>query len=480
MRVIIVGAGASARDLIRRLGDNWAVTVVDPDEDRLATISKIRDIETVLGDGTSALILGKAGIDGAAVVVAASGDDDVNLEVARLARAADVEQVVGLVRLPGRLDEYRELGIDIIAPALLAARAMEVAMEPRQVTSTTFADGRAEAIEFEITPDSPVEGKALKEIHSEQWVVAAILRDGNLVVPHGTTRILTGDRVTVVGSATDFAQVVRTFAGGVSRFPLNFGSHVVVAMSDAHDRQSVVAEAAFFVRNTNAVGLTIVHRDPESIKSIVSAEEMTRLIATATNEELDVEIALRPVAGNLADGVMAVAAEESVGTIVAPMAARSMTRPYSAISALLNKLAPAGVPVLLTRGGPAFNEIVAPARRTISGDTAGRAAIDIARRAGMKVVGVAVANPLFMGSDDLKQMRDATAWLRREASVQDVDVERHVVRGNLIKVLAEANTTDSLLVVAMPQGRLSRIRPGTAVWAASRGSGSVLFVPSGG
>lgn len=480
MRAIVVGAGASARDLMRRLGDNWAVTVVDLDEDRLNRISKIRDVETVLGDGTSALVLDKAGIRDAAVVVATSGYDDVNLEVARLARDAGVEQIVGLVRLPVRLDEYRELGIDIIAPALLAGRAMEVAMEPRQLTSTTFADGRAEAVEFEITPDSPVHGRALKEIHSELWTVAAILREGKLVVPHGTTRILTGDRVTVVGSATDFAQVVRTFAGGVSRFPLSFGSHVVVAMRDEHDRLGAVAEAAFFVRNSNAVGLIIVHRDPESIKSIASADEMTRLLGTVTNDDLDVEVTLRSVAGNLADGLLAVVAESSVGTIVAPMVERSTTRPYSAMPALLNRFSPAEVPVLLTRGGATFNEIVAPARRTIAGDTAGRAAIDIARRAGMKVVGVAVANPLFMGSDDLSQMRDATAWLGREASVQDVEVERHVVRGNLVKVLAEVSKPESLLVVSMPKGRLSRIRPGTAVWAASRGRGSILFVPTAG
>ncbi len=478
MRAIVVGAGATARDLVRRLGDNWEVTVVDTDEGRLTTIAAIKDIQTVLGDATSVLNLEKAGVREAAVVVVASGRDEINLEVARLARNAGIEQIVGLVRQPSRRDEYRALGIEVVTPALLAARAMEVAMEPRQLTSTTFADGRAEAIEFEITPDSPVQGRALHEIHSELWVVAAILRDGRLVVPHGATRILTGDRVTVVGSAKDFTQVVRTFAGGVSRFPLNFGSHVIVAMRNSHDRYGVVTEAAFYVRNSNAVGLIIVHPDPEAIRSIAAADEMTRLLTTATNAELDVEVALRPVAGSVDDGVLTVVATESVGTIVAPMVARSATRPYSAMPSLLNKFSPANVPVLLTRGEATFDAIVAPARRTISGGAAGRAAIDIARRAGMKVLGVAVANPLFMGSDDLKQMKDATAWLRSEAAVQNVDVERHVVRGNLVKVLAEVSTPDSLLIVSMPRGRLSRIRPGTSVWAASRGQGSVLFVPN--
>lgn len=477
MRAVIVGAGESTQDLVRRLGDNWDVVVVDPDEDRLASIVEIREVETVLGDGSSAVVLGRAGVENAAVVVAASGSDDVNLEAARLAQAADVEHVVALVRRPSRRGEYQSLGVETTVPSLLTARALEISMEPRKIVSTTFADGKAEAIEFEITPDSPVQGKALKEIHSELWVVAAILREGRLVVPHGSTRLLTGDRVTVVGAAANFSQVVRTFAGGVSRFPLNFGQHVLVALSSPSSRFAEVAEAAHFVRNSNAVGLIVVHRNPDSIKSSAVAKEMSESLETLTSELLDVEVTLRSTEGNPNKAMMPIAADESVGLIVAPMPSRSVVKPFAAIPSVLNRLKSAGVPVLLTKGSAEFKEIIAPARRTISGDAAGRAAIDIARIAGTKVVGVAVANPVFMGGDDLMQKRSATAWLRREASVQDVDVERHVVRGNPVKVLAGATHADSLLVVSMPSNSISRFRPGIGVWAASRSDGSVLFVP---
>ncbi len=477
MRAVVVGAGASARELIRRLGDSWSIVVVDIDEHRFDEVTAIRDVETVHGDGSSAVVLKKAGIEGAVAVVASTSSDDVNLEVARLARDAGVEQVIALARVPERMEEYRALGVDVISPARLAARGMEVAMEPRKLASTTFADGRAEAIEFEITPDSPVQGKALKEMHSELWIVAAILRDGKLVVPHGNTRLLTGDKVTVVVSAADFAQVVRTFAGGVSRFPLNFGRKVVVPLDGKADRDTAVEEAAYFVRNSNAVELLVIHRDPDAVKSQAQADELARLIETLDPEELGVEVDHRAVVGDPFDACVGISSEESVGTIVVPLPGRSATRPFARIPAILNSLGPANVPVLLTRGDAKFNTIIAPARRTVSGDVAGRAAIDIAKRAGAKVVGVAVANPVFMGRDDLKDKRAATAWLRREAAVQDVDVERHVVRGNPVKVLASVTAPDTLLVMSMPKLPVSRFSPGTAVWAAARGEGSVLFVP---
>ncbi len=204
MRAVVVGAGASARELIRRLGDSWSVTVIDPDPDRLRLAEKIRDVETVEGDGSSVVVLRDAGIDHAVTVVAATGSDDVNIEVAKLAREAGVDHVVAVVRLPERIDEVRAVGAEPVTPASLAGRDMEIAMEPRKLTSTTFAHGRAEAIEFEIASDSPVQGRALKDLHSESWVVAAILRDGELVVPHGATRLLTGDMVTIVGAASNF------------------------------------------------------------------------------------------------------------------------------------------------------------------------------------------------------------------------------------------------------------------------------------
>lgn len=438
---------------------------------------RVRELKTVLGDGSSAVVLREAGIDSSVTVVVAAGSDDVNLEVVKLAADAGAEEIVAICRTPERVDEYRALKARVVVPSSLGAREMEVLMEPRKLASTTFSAGKAEAIEFEITPDSPVQGKALKEIHSELWVVAAILRDDKLVVPHGSTKLLTGDRVTIVGSAADFANLVRTFAGGVSRFPLEFGRKVLVGLEGPDDLAGPVAEAAFFARNSNAASLVVAHPAPDSIKSLAEAEQLERLLGDVTTEALGVEVELRAVNGSPLSKIPEIAAGESVGTVVIPMPKPSIFRPYSGIPKMLNQLSGLGVPVLMTRGEPLFDEIVAPARRTISGDAAGRAAIDIARRSGSKVVGVAVANPTFMGADDLMAKRQATAWLRREASVQDVPVERHVVRGNPVKVIAEVTEANRLLVVSMPRGKVGRWRPGTAVWAASRGEGSVLFVP---
>ena len=62
MKAIVVGAGGTTRDLLRRLGDLWDVTVIDTDEERLARAVDVRTISVIHGDGSSRVILDQAGL----------------------------------------------------------------------------------------------------------------------------------------------------------------------------------------------------------------------------------------------------------------------------------------------------------------------------------------------------------------------------------------------------------------------------------
>ena len=148
MNIIVVGAGGTARELLRRLGDRWEVVLVDPDQSKLDAAGQIRPCTVVVGDGSSAVTLRKAGLDDADAMVAASGDDDVNLEATRFAREAGVLRVITVVSTPERVADFRELGAEVVSPDTIAARRVELQLEPRRVASNAFAEGKAEAIEF--------------------------------------------------------------------------------------------------------------------------------------------------------------------------------------------------------------------------------------------------------------------------------------------------------------------------------------------
>lgn len=478
MKAIIVGAGGTTRELLRRLGEQWEVTVIDLDSGRLDAAAGIRVFEPVVGDGSSPLILDRSGIDDAAALVAASDDDDRNLAAVQLALDKGLLRVVAVASDPERLPDYRSLGVAVYAPDQLTARHVELEMEPRRVASTAFAQGKAEALEFVVTPDSPVHGKKLRDIHSRVWVVAAILRDDELVVPSSATELLAGDRVTVVGAAADFTGIVNTFTSGESRFPLNYGRKVGVVLDSEVDLEKTVPEAMSLVRNSRAEELMVVHRNLEAERDPGRVDEIAQLLEKLEAQSDGVAIDLRPVDGHPHVAFRRLIEAESVGVVaVAAPTGRGVVGRFRAAK-VLNTYGRSRRPVLLCRGSHPYSSILVPARRTVSGETAGRTAIDLARTSGASLVGVSIIAPTFVtGPEAVADARVAAAWLREEASVQGVHVRRKLARGNPVREIERIAVGTSLAVLSMPSLPLSWIRPGITGHLIDRLGSSILLIP---
>lgn len=478
MRVLLIGARGPTRELLRRLSDLWDVVLIDTDPSALQAAEGVREFTPVVGDGSSQVVLKRAGLDDAAAVVAASFDDDRNLETLRIARDAGVPRVAGVAHNVERLDDYREMGVPAVSADTLAARSVEVLMEPRRVVSTTFADGKAEAIEFWIAPDAPVRGKRLRQLHADTWVIAAVLRKGELIIPRGNTKLEAGDRVTVVGAAADFTRIVKTFTSGESRFPTNFGRKVAVVLEGAEDLDGRIAEAISFVGSTPAEGLVVVHHDLEEILDVGEQDVLAKLLDEIDLRAEGVELTLRPATGDLEAALLALPESESVGMLVTTLEAGTSLWARRRIATKMNRYAAAGIPILLARGRHPYSAVLVPARRTVAGEVAARAAIDIARTTSAALVGVSAVAPAFAsGQEAVDDARESAAWLREEAAVQGVQVRRRVRRGNPVRVIEELSATASLLVISMPTRGFSMLRPGITGHLLGRVASSVLLVP---
>ncbi len=477
MRAIVVGAGGATRDLLRRLGELWEVTVIDTDRERLDLAAEVREISRILGDGSSRVVLTRAGIEDADALVAATNDDAVNLEVCRIARRAGLLRVVAVAAAPERVTEYRQLQVPAFAPDSLAARQVELNLEPRRVSSTAFAHGRAEAIEFRIARDSPVRGAPLKDLHSESWLVAAILRDDELIVPHGDSVLETGDLVTVVGAARDFSYIVRTFTSGEARFPLDFGKRAAVALDSMADLDGPVTEAIHLTRNSPATSVLVVHRRPESVREEAQAVQLSVLLERVEELAAGVEMKLRPVDGAPDRALASIVSGESVGVVVLPASRRGAFGLVRAARSL-RRAARLEVPVLFSRSSHPYQEVVAPGRDTPAGVAAARAAIDLAAYGKGQVSGVAVMTPSFLtGLDGREAALRALTRLREEAAVQGVAVRRRLRQGNPVRVLSEAAESAALMVLGMPDRTPSWLRPTIAGHLLARIDTSLLVVP---
>ena len=114
MYVVILGAGRVGFGLARwLLATENEVAVIDRDPSRCAELEEELGGITVLGDGTDASVLGKAGCNRADVFIGATGADEDNLLACQLARHHfNTMRTISLVSVPEHEELFSVLGID--------------------------------------------------------------------------------------------------------------------------------------------------------------------------------------------------------------------------------------------------------------------------------------------------------------------------------------------------------------------------------
>jgi Trk K+ transport system NAD-binding subunit len=477
MEVILVGAGETARALLRRLANQrWDVVVVDEDPDGLRAAGTIRPIRPVLGAGSDPDVLAAAGMSRGALVVAATGDDDVNLNVAQAAAGVGAS-CVAVAADPERLPAYRAVDIPAFSPDRLVARRVVSLLEPRRVFSAGIAGGRAEGLDFRIVSRSPVCGMALRDLEGRDWLVVSVLRKDRLIIPHGDTVLEENDVVTVVGAGADLPEIVSTFTSGVARFPTDFGSRVVVPIDHAGDLEGTVDEAVHVARAGQATGVTFVHRDPSNARKGERAR-LERLVHHAMSRAEDVDPKPIAVDGDPERFVLRGGVGADAGLIVVAPPVPGRFRWRFRVARLLRAALDLERPLLVARGSHPYGRVVVPARETPAGRAAAGAAIDIAGYEDAQMVAIAVIPPLFMAGDEAREESLRTAArLQEEAALQGVDVRRVVRQGNEVRLISAWAGRGSLVVLGIRRRAPTPLTPGVAGLLLSRLPSSVIVVP---
>ena len=212
MRVLVVGGGRVGRALAERLenrGEN--VVLVEQDVD-VVEIARNEGYAVHHGDGTDTDVLRSAGAENARVIVAATGDDDVNLLVAQLSNSKfDPETVLARANSPGNVAAFEELGVRTISAVLATAQSIDNYIERPAMATWMDELGRSGDVqEVEVTSEELV-GRAIDEIDPELpggVLIALVARDGDIRVPDADHVLERGDRITLIGDSDDVADAM--------------------------------------------------------------------------------------------------------------------------------------------------------------------------------------------------------------------------------------------------------------------------------
>lgn len=188
MRIAIAGAGAVGRAVaLELLANGHKVLLIERNPDRYRP-DTVPDADWLLADACEWSTLKEAEIQNCDVVIAASGDDKTNVAASMLAKSEfAVPRVVA--RVNNAANEWlftEEWGVD---QAVCTPRAMVAAVEGaidvgHLIRMLALRQGQSEVAKLTLDPANSLVGQKICDIAlGEGTVLAAVLRDGRVIVP---------------------------------------------------------------------------------------------------------------------------------------------------------------------------------------------------------------------------------------------------------------------------------------------------------
>jgi trk system potassium uptake protein TrkA len=199
LKHVMVAGGSREAHYLTQFLINYGVstTVLVADRERAKDLAERLPKALVLnGDATDVELLELEGVGSVDAFVAVTEEDQTNILSSLVAKHAGAKQVVTLVNKIDYVSLARRIGLDAaVSPRLSAANAIMGHVQRGSVTRVSiFKDTDAEAISFAVSGESPVVGRPLADIEFPKGsIVAAIERNGHVIVPRGSDVLQAGD-----------------------------------------------------------------------------------------------------------------------------------------------------------------------------------------------------------------------------------------------------------------------------------------------
>jgi trk system potassium uptake protein TrkA len=221
MRVGIAGAGAIGRSVAMELLAYGHKILLIENNVRHYEPQSVPDADWLLADACELVSLEEAGIELCDVVIAATGDDKVNLTTSLLAKTE-----FGVSRVVARVNDARNewlfseaWGIDV---AVSAPRALVAAIEGaidigHLVRLMELRQGQVSLAKLKLPEDDPMVGRRVRDVAlPENTALAIVIRDGGVILPQPDDVLRTDDEMLfVAGGAVE--DQVRALVHGATK-----------------------------------------------------------------------------------------------------------------------------------------------------------------------------------------------------------------------------------------------------------------------
>lgn len=204
--VMIAGGGNIGARLATSLSSSgYNVRIIEQSRERCEQLAALlpEDVLVLYGNGTDESLLVSENIDEMDTWVAVTNDDEDNIMSSLLAKRLGVHKVIALIsrRAYGELMQGSMIDVAVSPSQATIGALLHEVRQGAIVRGHRLRRGESEVIEFEVVGDeksSNVVGRTIEEIRlPSSSQIAAILRDGEIIIPDNDSVIEKGDHVIV-------------------------------------------------------------------------------------------------------------------------------------------------------------------------------------------------------------------------------------------------------------------------------------------
>lgn len=208
MKIAIVGAGKLGRNVATALlGGDHSVTLIDTNEELLEKISSQMDVMVVHGNAKEIKILKQLDIDSYDYLIATTFNDEANIIIASFAKKLGCNKVVARVRDPEHMQQINfikeTMDIDhIVNPNQgITVEIYKYLAEKYTLSNGIFSSGKVSLVEFPVKRYPKLISKSMRDVPGilPNMLVAAISKNGKVIIPHGDEIIDKNDFVYIIG-----------------------------------------------------------------------------------------------------------------------------------------------------------------------------------------------------------------------------------------------------------------------------------------
>ncbi|SSY80432.1 Trk system potassium transporter TrkA [Alysiella crassa] len=234
MKILILGSGQVGSAIAHELAamSNHDITLIDTDEHALRLVSNHLDVQTIVGNGASPILMEQAGAKDTDMLLALTRSDETNLVACKIAadffnipnriarvRSTDYleygepssdedDQISGCLNAFGITDSIHpeQLVTEHLAGLLNYVRALQV---------LPFAHDKVKMVIAQAKSYDQIKHKNIQEINADlpehtDCQICAIYRNNRLLVPNPDTRIEEGDEICFIVNSLHLEAVMRS------------------------------------------------------------------------------------------------------------------------------------------------------------------------------------------------------------------------------------------------------------------------------